>query len=212
LMRGPDAVGRVIARPFEGEPGDFRRTSGRRDYALAPPTRSYLDELRSAGAPVHSVGKVGELFAGRGIDEAHPGATNAEALASIGALINDLDSGLVFANLIETDQRYGHRKDVAGFHAALREIDAALGGWIGRLRAGDLLVITADHGCDPDAEHSDHTRESVPLLARFEGDGGRAHDGVLADVGSSVLVWLTGEENDELPGESFIVAGSAGDA
>jgi phosphopentomutase len=220
LMGGPDAVGRVIARPFEGQAGDFRRTRGRRDYALAPPTRSYLDELQSAGVGVHSVGKVHDLFAGRGIDEAHPGATNAEALASIDALIDNVDSGLVFANLIETDQRYGHRKDVAGFHAALREIDAALAGWLGRLRAGDLLVISADHGCDPDTAHSDHTRESVPLLARFQGDGGRRHDGGLADVGASVLAWLTaspsggrGRETDLLPGESFIAAsGAAGDA
>ena len=211
LMSGADAVGRVIARPFAGEPGDFRRTRGRRDYALAPPTRSYLDELQSAGVAVHSVGKVSDLFAGRGIDETHPGATNAEALESIDALIDDLDSGLVFANLIETDQRYGHRKDVAGFHAALREIDAAVGGWLGRLGAGDLLLISADHGCDPDAEHSDHTRESVPLLARFEGDGGRRHDGTLADVGASVFDWLTGRDSDQLPGDSFI-AGAEPDA
>jgi len=211
LMSGADAVGRVIARPFEGEPGDFRRTRGRRDYALAPPTRSYLDELRSAGVTVRSVGKVRDLFAGRGIDEAHPGATNAEALASIDALIDGLDAGFVFANLIETDQRYGHRKDVAGFHAALREIDAAVGGWLGRLGAGDLLVITADHGCDPDAEHSDHTRESVPLLARFEGDGGRRHDGALADVGASVLEWLAAGQSDELPGASFVTR-TPGDA
>ena len=208
----------VCGERFEGAPGDFRRTLGRRDYALAPPTRSYLDELQAAGVAVHSVGKVSDLFAGRGIDEAHPGATNAEALESIDALIDDLDSGLVFANLIETDQRYGHRKDVAGFHAALREIDAAVGGWLGRLGAGDLLVISADHGCDPDAEHSDHTRESVPLLARFEGDGGRRHDGALADVGASVFDWLTGCETpppgragDQLPGDSFI-AGAEPDA
>jgi phosphopentomutase len=224
LMRGPDAVGRVIARPFEGQAGDFRRTRGRRDYALAPPTRSYLDELQSAGVAVHSVGKVHDLFAGRGIDEAHPGATNAEALATIEGLIETVESGLVFANLIETDQRYGHRKDVAGFHAALAEIDAALAGWLEQLRAGDLLVISADHGCDPDAAHSDHTRESVPLLARFKGDGGRRHDGMLADVGASALAWLTaclplggggpsadrGRETAALPGESFIARPEAG--
>jgi phosphopentomutase len=215
LLHGPDAVGRVIARPFEGAEGDFRRTRGRRDYALASPTRSYLDALQAAGVAVHSVGKVHDLFAGRGIDQAHPGATNAEALATIATLIDELDSGLVFANLIETDQRYGHRKDVAGFHAALREIDAALAGWRERLRAGDLLVITADHGCDPDAAHSDHTRESVPLLASFAGDGGRRHDGGLADVGASVFSWLAGRvhERDQLPGESFIAApGGADDA
>ena len=206
LMRGADAVGRVIARPFEGRPGAFTRTLGRRDYALAPPTRSYLDELHAAGAEVHSVGKVYDLFAGVGIDERHPGTTNAQALSGVGELIDRLDGGFVFANLIETDQRYGHRKDVAGFHDALRAIDGALAGWLERLRPNDLLIVTADHGCDPASAHTDHTRESVPLLARFSGDGGRRHDGGLADVGASVLAWLTGISDSELPGVSFIDA------
>jgi phosphopentomutase len=204
LMRGADGVGRVIARPFEGAPGAFERTLGRRDYSLAPPSPSYLDALQAAGVSVHSVGKVHDLFAGVGIDELHPGATNAAALACVGELIDRLDEGFVLANLIETDQRYGHRKDVQGFHAALREIDAALAGWLEGLRPGDLLVITADHGCDPAAAHTDHTRESVPLLARFRGDGGRRQDGGLADVGASVLAWLTGTAGAGLPGRSFI--------
>jgi phosphopentomutase len=209
LMAGADAVGRVIARPFDGEPGAFERTPGRHDYALAPPARSYLDELQAAGVATHSVGKVHDLFAGAGITHAHPGATNAQALASIGTLIDDIDAGFVLANLIETDQRYGHRKDVDGFHRALREIDAALAGWLERLRDGDLLVITADHGCDPAAPHSDHTRESVPLLARFVGHGGRRHDGTLADVGASAYEWLVGG-SVALPGRSFIADSQAG--
>jgi phosphopentomutase len=203
LMQGPDAVGRVIARPFEGQPGAFQRTAGRRDYALSPPSRSYLDELGAAGVPVHAVGKVADLFAGVGIDERHPGAGNAQALESIGELIAQLDRGLVFANLIDTDQRYGHRKDFEGFHQALREIDGAVGEWLALLRPGDLFVITADHGCDPASLHTDHTRESVPLLARFQGDGGRRHDGALADVGASAYEWLAGVSSDELPGRSF---------
>jgi phosphopentomutase len=202
------AVGRVIARPFTGEPGAFRRTDARRDYAVPPPARTYLEELHDAGQPVHAVGKVHDLFAGRGIDRAHPGATNARALAEVGRLVAELDAGVVFANLVETDQVYGHRKDVEGFHAALREIDAAVGGWLERLRPGDLLVITADHGCDPAAAHTDHTREHVPLLAAFAGHGGRRHDGALADVGASVLCWLTGRDAPALPGRSF-VAGPA---
>jgi phosphopentomutase len=202
LAEGEDAVGRVIARPFDGAPGAFERTSGRRDYALAPPSPSHLDALQSAGVPVHGVGKASALFAGVGFSVEHAGATNDEALASIASLIDVLEEGLVFANLIETDQLYGHRKDVHGFHGALRRIDAAVGGWLERLRPDDLLVITADHGVDPAASHSDHTREHAPLLARFRGHRGRRHDGPLADVGASALDWLAGAAAP-LPGRAF---------
>ncbi len=132
-LRGPDAVGRVIARPFRGRPGSFERTAGRHDFSIPPPTRSYLDALHDAEVPVHAVGKVDDLFAGRGIDEAHPGATNVEALAAIDALVDGMGHGLAFANLIETDQVFGHRKDVEGFHGALREIDEAVGRWVARM-------------------------------------------------------------------------------
>ena len=204
VMCGEHGVGRVIARPFTGEPGAFRRTEGRRDLSIAPPGRTYLQELRDAGVPVHAVGKIHDLFAGEGIDVAHPGATNARALLETTRLVGELEHGLVFVNLVETDQVYGHRKDVAGFHRALRVIDGAVGGWLAAMRPGDLLVFTADHGCDPAAAHSDHTREHVPLLARFEGDGGRRHDGALADVGASVLRWLTGRDAPGLPGRAFV--------
>lgn len=204
LMTGDHAVGRVIARPFEGPPGGFVRTLGRRDYALAPPGPTYLDALREAGVPVHGVGKVGELFAGKGIDHDHPGPTNARAIESIDRLLDELDGGLVFANLVETDQVYGHRKDVEGFARALGAIDAAVGEWLDRLGPGDLLVLTADHGCDPTTPGTDHTREHAPLLARFAGHQGRRHDGPLADVGASVLRWLTGRDAPELPGTPFL--------
>jgi phosphopentomutase len=204
VMTGEHAVGRVIARPFEGEPGAFRRTEGRRDFSLEPPSRSYLDELQAAGVPVHAVGKVRDLFAGVGIDAYHPGPTNARAIAAVSELLGDLDEGLVFANLVETDQVYGHRHDVEGFHRALREIDAAVGEWLGLLGDGDLLVLTADHGVDPRAPHTDHTREHAPLLATWAGQDGRRHDGPLADVGASVLAWLTGREAPELAGLSFL--------
>jgi phosphopentomutase len=204
LMTGEHAVSRVIARPFDGDAGGFERTTRRRDFALAPPTRSHLDVLQAAHVPVHAVGKVAQLFAGRGIDAAHPGATNAEALAQTAELLHALDSGFVFANLIETDQVYGHRKDVEGFHAALREIDAAVAGWLPRLRPDDLLVLTADHGCDPLHPGTDHTREHAPLLAVFDGHAGRRHDGPLADVGASVVRWLAGRDAPDLPGESFV--------
>ncbi len=204
LMGGEHAVGRVIARPFDGEAGAFDRTPRRRDFALPPPTPSHLDALQAAQVPVHAVGKVAQLFAGRGIDAAHPGATNAEALAQTTELLERLDAGFVFTNLIETDQVYGHRKDVEGFHAALREIDAAVARWQALLRPGDLLVLTADHGCDPLHAGTDHTREHAPLLASFPGHGGRRHDGPLADVGASVVRWLTGRDAPDLPGTSFV--------
>jgi phosphopentomutase len=203
-MTGEHAVGRVIARPFEGVAGAFRRTEGRKDFAVAPPGRSYLDELQGAGVPVHAVGKVRDLFAGVGIDEYHPGPTNERGIAAIGELVGQLESGLVFANLVETDQVYGHRHDVEGFHGALREIDAAVGAWLDRLRDDDLLVLTADHGVDPRAPHTDHTREYAPLLATFAGQDGSRHDGPLADVGASLLEWLAGREAPALPGLSFV--------
>ena len=197
----PD-VGRVIARPFDGAPGAFERTLGRRDYALAPPTRSHLDALLAAGIAVHGVGKAPSLFDGHGFSESHPGADNAEAVASVDRLIGELESGAVFANLIETDQIYGHRKDVEGFASALAAFDKALGRWLERLGEEDLLIVTADHGCDPASPHTDHTREHAPLLARFAGHGGRRHDGPLADVGASMLDWLT-QTSAPLPGRSF---------
>jgi phosphopentomutase len=204
LMSGEHTVGRVIARPFEGEPGAFQRREGRRDYAAPPPGRSYLEELQDAGVAVHGVGKIRDLFAGVGIDAKHDGATNAKGIGATTELIRELEDGLVFVNLVETDQVYGHRHDVEGFHRSLRQSDAAVAGWLELLGEDDLLVLTADHGVDPNAPHTDHTREYAPLLARFEGHGGRRHDGPLADVGASVLRWLTGRDAPELPGTSFV--------
>jgi phosphopentomutase len=205
IMTGEHTVGRVIARPFVGEPGAFHRTTGRRDLAVVPPGRSYLEELQDAGVPVHSVGKVSAVFTGIGIDESHPGATNPDAIASVEALIDGLEGGLVFANFVETDQVYGHRGDIEGFHGALQEIDRAVAGWLERLDpARDLLVLTADHGVDPTTPGTDHTREHAPLLASFAGHGGRRHDGPLADVGASTLRWLAERDARTLPGSPFV--------
>jgi phosphopentomutase len=204
VMTAEHNVGRVIARPFDGEPGSFHRREGRRDYAAPPPGRSYLEKLQDAEVVVHGVGKIRDLFAGVGIDEKHEGATNAKGIASTTTLLRELDAGLVFVNLVETDQVYGHRHDVTGFHAALRAIDAAVGEWLGLLGKEDLLVLTADHGVDPLAPHTDHTREYAPLLAVFDGNDGHRHDGLLADVGASVLRWLTGSDAPDLPGKAFV--------
>jgi phosphopentomutase len=211
LMHGEHAVGRVIARPFAGAPGAFVRTDGRRDFALRPPSRSYLQEVQDADVEVHGVGKIEDLFAGVGLTASHPGATNERALEQVRELFERLPAGLVLANLIETDQVYGHRKDARGFAAALAHIDAHVGEMLGRMREGDLLVLSADHGVDLAHPGSDHTRECVPLLAvsgemlaRRAGLGGKRHDGQLADVGASVMRWLTGRGARGLPGEAFI--------
>jgi phosphopentomutase len=205
IMSGEHAVGRVIARPFRGEPGRFERTEGRKDLALEPPGRSYLQELQADGIPVHTVGKIGQVFAGVGVDHSHKGATNAKAIEETNRLIGEVAQGLVFVNLVETDQVYGHRQDVPGFHGALREIDRAVAGWVERLDPDeDMLILTADHGCDPTTPGTDHTREHVPLLARFTGHEGRRHDGPFADVGASALRWLAGRDAEALPGEPFV--------
>ena len=214
VMRGTDGVGRVIARPFAGAEGNFLRTEGRRDLALEPPSRSYLQELEDSGVAVMAVGKVNDLFAGRGVSSAHPGSNNAEALGSVEGLLGEARPGLIFANLIETDQIYGHRKDTAGFHGALRQIDEALGRMLGSLENGDLLIVTADHGVDPAHPGTDHTREYAPLLAvtgamlaagsSGGSRGGHRHDGPMADVGASVLDWLLGARAEGLAGSSFI--------
>ena len=205
IMQGEHAVGRVIARPFRGEPGHFERTEGRKDLALPPPARSYLQELQADGIATHTVGKIGQVFAGVGVDHQHPGSNNAKAIESTTKLMDEMDGGFVFTNLVETDQVYGHRQDVPGFHEALRKIDAAVAEWQRRLDPErDLLVLTADHGCDPTTPGTDHTREHVPILAAFAGHGGRRHDGPFADVGASVLRWLAGRDAPELPGDPFV--------
>lgn len=205
IMSGEHAVGRVIARPFTGAPGGFERTEGRKDLALDPPGPSYLQELQADGIPVHTVGKIGSVFNHVGVDHEHPGASNPAAIAATSALMDELDRGLVFTNLVETDQVFGHRQDVPGFHGALQAIDMAVGEWLARLDPErDLLVITADHGCDPTTPGTDHTREHVPLLAVFAGHDGRRHDGPFADVGASVLRWLAARSTDALPGTPFL--------
>ena len=213
-MSGEHAVGRVIARPFAGSEGAFERTEGRRDFAVAPPGRTYLQELTDAGVAVHGVGKIRDLFAGVGVAHSHTGASNAQALASVAALLDELEQGLVFVNLIETDQVYGHRKDSQGFAAALRQLDKHVARWLAALREDDLLILTADHGVDPSHAGTDHTREYTPLLAltgemaRRQATGGRydgvRHDGPLADVGATALSWLAEREAPGLPGDSFI--------
>ena len=204
VMTGPDAVGRVIARPFRGTPPELARTDGRRDFSVPPPGRTALLAASEEGVEVHTVGKADDLMAHQGIGHAHPGATNEVALAEVDALVDGLDAGLVLANLVDTDQLHGHRKDAAGFAAALEEIDAHVARWTAALRPGDLLVLTADHGVDITASHSDHTREYVPLLAAWPGGGAARHDGAMADVAASVLRRLGVRGHAERRGATFV--------
>jgi phosphopentomutase len=157
-------VGRVIARPFEGTTGAYRRTARRHDYALPPTQPTLLDRLTEAGVPVHAIGKVYDLFAGRGITTHRPTTSDADGIAGLREALDGVDAGLIFANLVDLDQTFGHRNDVEGYAARLEEIDAALGGLRRRLRADDLLIVTADHGNDPTTPSTDHSREYVPLV------------------------------------------------
>ncbi len=164
LLRGPHAVSRVIARPFVGTPGHFARTANRRDFSVPPTGPTLLDRLAEAGVPRVGVGKVDDLFAGRNITSRHA-ATNREAYRLIAEELGRMERGLLFVNVIEFDQTWGHRNDVPGFHEGLRELDRELPALIGLLREEDLLILTADHGNDPTTPSTDHSREAVPVLA-----------------------------------------------
>ena len=158
-------LGRVIARPFVGGPGAFERTANRHDFAMPPVAETLLDRLHAAGVPVTAVGKVSDLFAGRGVTASRPTASDDHGLSELCAVLDAGTPGLLFANLVDFDATYGHRNDVAGYAANLERFDARLPEVLGRLRADDLLVITADHGNDPTTPSTDHSREYVPLLA-----------------------------------------------
>jgi phosphopentomutase len=171
-------VGRVIARPFVGDPGAFKRTANRRDYALPPAGETLLDRLTAASTPVVAIGKIDDLFAGRGISAAHHTASDDEGMDRLEGQMTDLDRGLIFTNLVDFDTQYGHRNDVAGYAGNLERFDARLSAVLGRLRHDDLLILTADHGNDPTTPGTDHSREYVPLLVMGNG----VHPGV--DLGT----------------------------
>ena len=191
MLVPPHDVSRVIARPFEGEEGAFKRTANRRDFSIEPPDETLLDALAKAGISRHGVGKVDDLFAKRSI-ESHHTVSNADGIDLIRDWLTGPESGLLFANLVDFDQLYGHRNDVAGFYNSLREFDFALPSISSALREDDLLFITADHGNDPTTSSTDHAREVVPLLAI--GPKVRAGDlGVrqtFSDLGATVGEWL----------------------
>ncbi len=190
-LTGEHAVGRVIARPFEGAPGAYARTSRRHDFSLEPPRPNYLTRIRDAGGSVIGVGKIGDVFAGLDVDRSLPTSSNAEGIAVTADLIREAEEGLIFVNLVETDMTYGHRNDPDGFHRCLQQFDDALPALLAGLGEDDLLIITSDHGCDPTTPSTDHSREHALLLAHSPGrSGGRRHDGYFSDVGATVAAWL----------------------
>lgn len=203
LLTGKHGVGRVIARPFVGEPGDFIRTEGRRDFSLEPTAPTVLDALKAAGREVLAVGKIADIFAGRGITKKFATHSNAQGMETALALQNEDFCGLCFINLVDFDMLYGHRNDVEGYARAVSEFDAWLPNFLRRMQPQDVLVITADHGCDPGYPTTDHTREYVPLLVY----GAQIMPAALgtrksfADVAATVADWL--DVAYICPGESF---------
>ncbi|QFG37093.1 phosphopentomutase [Paracoccus pantotrophus] len=186
----PMRVGRVIARPFLGTEGSFVRTPNRRDYAIAPPAPTLLDVAQEAGRATHAVGKIGDIFSHRGIDRLYKGRSDAELADHLLALADQAEAGsLTFANFVEFDSLYGHRRDVAGYAAALEWFDGVAGALMARLRPGDLAIFTADHGNDPTWHGTDHTRERVPVLGWGHGARGIGQVG-FADIAASVATHL----------------------
>jgi phosphopentomutase len=189
ILTGKHEVGRVIARPFEGTPGGFRRTANRKDYAVPPPTGMLLDQLKANKTRVCSIGKIVDIFLGRGIDEYEKTKSNADGMAKTLAALDDFPHGLIFVNLVDFDSLYGHRNDVEGYARALEEFDAWMPALEAKLAPGDLVILTADHGCDPTTPSTDHSREYTPLLAygpRVKAGVDLGIRGSLADIGQTV--------------------------
>src|SRR4029077_16662788 len=178
ILTGKHAVGRVIARPFVGEPGNYVRTPNRHDFSLEPRRPNYLSLVRAAGQRVYGVGKISDIFAGCDIDESFPTKSNVEGVQKTVALLRSIDEGLVFVNLVETDMLWGHRNDPENFHRCLQDFDRRLPGLLDALRKDDLLILTSHHGCDPAPPATDHSREYALLLAYVHGRNadGRVHE------------------------------------
>jgi phosphopentomutase len=189
ILQGEHRVGRVIARPFLGKPGAFTRTERRHDYAVEPPSPMLLDVLKDAGLEVHGVGKIPDIFLNRGITRDWPGKNNLKALESTVAAMREAKRGLIFTNLVDFDMLYGHRLDIPGYARALEEVDEFLPELLTALRPNDLLILTADHGCDPRGPSTDHSREYVPVLAAGAAVKRATNLGTrqtLADIGATV--------------------------
>lgn len=206
LLVDPLNIGRVIARPFTGETQEsFERTGNRRDFAVPPPQPTLLNIVEASGHDVYAVGKISDIFAGSGVTQLRKAHDNQALVdATLEAMNEAGDGDLIFTNLVDFDMLYGHRRDIAGYAAALEAFDKRLPEILGKMREGDVLILTADHGCDPGWQGSDHTRECVPVLIAGAGSGTIDMRNSFADIGKSVAAYL-GLEND-LAGEDFLTA------
>ncbi|HZP73134.1 MAG TPA: phosphopentomutase [Gaiellaceae bacterium] len=196
ILTGKHAVGRVIARPFVGEPGLYERTANRHDFSLEPRRPNYLSLIRDAGQKVYGVGKIPDIFAHQDVDDEFPTKSNVDGIQRTEELLRTVDEGFVFSNLVETDSLWGHRNDPVNFHRCLQDFDRRLPDLLDALRPNDLLILTSDHGCDPTTPSTDHSREHALLLAYVEGRNaaGRIYEnGEFADVGATVSAWLGGK-------------------
>ncbi len=205
ILQGKHGVGRVIARPFVGQPGAFKRTANRHDFSLEPPTKTLLDALKEAGKASIAVGKIYDIFAGIGTTEHVYTQSNADGMSHVDNYVNQSWEGLCFVNLVDFDMQFGHRRNIDGYANALSEFDRWLGAFLPKLQPEDVLIITADHGCDPGyPATTDHTREYVPVLVMGKGIkpvnlGTRKS---FADIAATVAELLKVEL--DTPGESFL--------
>lgn len=205
MLVGEDVVGRVIARPFVGEVGSFKRTSNRRDYALDPFGKTALEYIKENGMSVAAVGKIEDIYNGKGVTEAVHIKNNMDGVDKTLEYMDKIDNGLIFTNLVDFDMLYGHRNDPKGYGKALEDFDGRLNEIYSKLRDEDILIITADHGCDPTTESTDHSREYIPILVYGKKVKGGTELGIrdsFTDIGKSVLDYLGIDNN--LEGKSFI--------
>lgn len=204
LLQGEHAVGRVIARPFIGKPGQFVRTSRRHDFSLSP-SHTILDDIVAAGWPVTGVGKIFDIFAGQGISKSLPSKNNDEGLDHVLKTMGEQEKGLIFVNLVDFDQQYGHRNNPQGYAEALESFDRRLKEVLDQMQEGDILFITADHGCDPTTVSTDHSREYVPVLVHGKSlrpDVDLGTRSSFADLGQTIAEYL-GVKTENTTGESF---------
>ncbi len=203
ILTGDHSVGRVIARPFIGEYPNYTRTGNRHDFSMLPPSDTLLDEVKEAGLDMIAVGKIKDIFAAKGVTEHVATKCNADGMEALDALVKRDFKGLCFTNLVDFDMKYGHRNDVDGYANAISEFDSWLGGFLPKLSDDDVLIITADHGCDPATESTDHSREGIPVIIYQNGRDGKdlgTHT-CFADIGKTIADMLNIKSN--IAGKSF---------